>query len=80
MTDFWFNAIGLGGVALILLAYFLLQKGVFHAHQARYLWMNIVGSLAIIASLFEAWNLPSFFIQCCWILISLYGLWYARRM
>ena len=68
------TVIGIVGVALVLLAYFLLQKGKLTPRDRAYPLMNIAGSLGIVVSLIEAWNLPSFIIQCCWIAISIYGM------
>lgn len=68
------NIIGMAGVVLVLLAYFMLQTGRLGVRDAAYPLLNIAGSLMIIASLTVDWNLPSFVIQCCWIAISLYGM------
>lgn len=71
------NIIGYCGVALVLLAYFLLQKRTWRYNQPVYLLANMLGSVGIIVSLVEHWNWPSFIIQSCFIFISLYGL--AKR-
>jgi paired small multidrug resistance pump len=68
------TAVGFAGVGLILLAFFLLHNGRFTASSTGYAIMNISGSTGILISLIVAFNWPSFVIQICWILISLYGL------
>ena len=77
MLNLLLTAAGFLGVALVLLAFFLLQRGVFKAESRGYAVMNISGSCGILLSLIVAFNWPSLVIQVCWIAISLYGL--ARR-
>ena len=61
--DFAFNAIGLIGVALILLAYFLLQRGTLTARRMAYLLQNLLGASLILVSLVHDWNLAAFVIE-----------------
>lgn len=68
------NVLGLVGVALILLTYFLLQTNKMDAHKFNYSFFNLSGSALIVFSLFYNWNLPSFIVESVWSLISLYGL------
>lgn len=68
------NAIGIIGVAFILTAFFLLEHGTFKSHDRRYLFLNLFGSLFIIVSLLQDWNLPSFTINTLWVVISIYGM------
>ncbi|MCE3001793.1 MAG: hypothetical protein LW860_03685 [Xanthomonadaceae bacterium] len=74
----WSDLVGMAGVVLVLLAYFLLQSGRMPATAPAYSWLNIAGSAAILVSLTHAFNLSSFVIQVAWIAISLWGLWRAR--
>ena len=72
---------GLVGVALIILAYFLLQTCRTHFESLRYLWLNLIGSVLIALSLIPEWNLPAFVIEVFWIAITLYSfarLWKKR--
>lgn len=76
------NIIGILGVFLVVLAYFLLQYGKLPAHGFAYPVLNLLGALMIIFSLFYAWNLPSVIIETAWILVSLFGIvrtWRRRR-
>ena len=70
-----FTILGLLGVALIILAYLLLQTGRDGADSLRYLWLNLTGSCFIALSLIPEWNLPTFVIEVFWITITLYGFW-----
>lgn len=67
--------IGILGVFIIILTYFLLQIERISSKSFLYSFSNVFGSLLIIYSLCYNWNLASFLIEFFWILISLYGLW-----
>ena len=75
----WANILGLIGVGLILVAYFLLQFDRVDAKSILYSVINLLGAILILISLFVHWNLASFVIEIVWILISLYGLYRAIR-
>lgn len=75
----WSDAVGIGGVVLVLVAYALLQSGRLQPRDASYSWLNLAGSVAILVSLYHAFNLSSFVIQVAWIAISAYGLVRAAR-
>lgn len=70
----WADVVGTLGVALVLLAYALLQMGRIGPRDRAYLWLNMLGSALILVSLYYAFNLASAIIQVSWIAISLYGL------
>ena len=77
------QAIGVVGVILTLVAYYLLQTGKISAEKPLYSWLNGVGAVMIVFSLFWEWNLPSFLMEGAWALIS-FGkviyLWRKPRM
>lgn len=73
------DAIGYGGVALILLAYFLLQNQRIDPKLWRYSALNVVGAAFILFSLIFNPNRPAIVIESVWLVISLYGLWRARH-
>lgn len=75
--------IGLGGVTCILYAYAMLQLRFWHQDMLRHSLVNLIGAVAILISLLESWNLPSFIIEVVWITVSLYGIgrwWRTRRL
>lgn len=74
------NAVGIIGVSLIILAYWLVSAGKLGAADTRYHLLNFVGAILHIISLIIFWNLPSFIIECFWIAISLYGLWRVKAL
>lgn len=69
-----FDAVGLVGVFLILLAYFLLQTEKISSDQLTYPVLNLMGAALILISLTQTFNLASFVIEVCWIGISVYGI------
>lgn len=71
--------IGLVGVALIVLAYFLISAEKISSKSTKYHILNLVGAILILVSLVYHWNLPSFVIEVIWISISMYGLWRCTK-
>ncbi len=66
--------IGYAGVVVVLITYGLLASGRLSNNDWRYPVLNIVGTLGIVVSLFEEWNLPSMVSQLVWIAISIVGI------
>lgn len=76
------DIIGLLGVVIMLVAYFLLSLRKISAEAMSYPILNALGSLMVMFSLFYAWNLSAFVMELCWFLISLYGMlciWRIKR-
>ena len=69
-----FNTIGILGVGLVTFAYLLQQLGKLTMNDYRYLYLNLLGAIALAISLMWNWNLPSFVIQCAWVIITIYGI------
>ncbi len=69
-----YDLLGIAGVSIILITYFLLQIGKIKLEQVLYSFLNLIGSLLIFISLLFSWNLASFIIEVAWIFISLYGI------
>lgn len=70
----WYDILGTVGVAVIVLAYFLLQAGRLRSDQLAYSVMNGVGAVLILISLYYDFNFPSLVVEFFWLLISLYGI------
>ena len=68
------NIIGIIGVILVLLTYFLLQINKLDPDHIVYSLMNLFGSGLILISLYFNWNLPSGIIEFSWLFISVFGL------
>jgi multidrug transporter EmrE-like cation transporter len=80
MSFAWYDILGTVGVAVIVVAYFLLQTGRMRSEQLAYSVMNGVGAVLILISLYYDFNFPSLVVEFFWLLISLYGIArYFRR-
>ncbi|MBW6488750.1 hypothetical protein [Sulfurimonas sp.] len=81
MNSFAVDVVGIVGVAMVLVTYFLLQSEKIDSKGFLYSFLNFLGALLIVYSLLYNWNLASFIIEFFWILISLYGLkkWYRNK-
>lgn len=70
----WYDWFGLLGVALILLAYFLLQIGRVRGDALMHQLLNAVGALLLLISLLYAFNLSAFLMELAWFAVSIYGI------
>ena len=79
--DAFYVFVGLVGVGLNLLAYFLLTSGRWRAHDVRYQWLNSTGASAMLLSLVGQWNLAAFVVNLSWLMVALMALHrlYRRR-
>jgi len=75
----WPDAVGLLGVVLILLAFFLLQADRMRGHSLTYQLMNAVGALLVLVSLLYAFNLSAFLMELAWLAVSIYGIARGRK-
>jgi hypothetical protein len=75
MNLFWYDWAGYFGVALVLLAFFLLQERKLQGNGLTYQLMNILGAVGVMLSLgFGSFNLAAFIMQVAWLLIGSYGI------
>ena len=79
ITMHWPDAIGLLGVLLILLAYFLLQAGRLRGDALPHQLLNAAGALLVLVSLLYAFNLSAFLMELAWLLVSIYGMARSRK-
>jgi len=76
LSDF----IGIIGVLLTLIAYYLLNLNKLTSDNMVYLMFNLIGSCLLLVSLCFNWNLSSVLIEIAWVSISLMGLYrYVSR-
>lgn len=66
--------VGILGVAIILVAYVMLQVEYLSPKDFSYSFVNLIGSILLLYSLFYHWNLASVVIEIMWMVISLYGI------
>ena len=75
MSFFWYDWAGYLGVALVLLAFFLLQERKLQGSGLVYQLMNVLGAIGVMLSLaFGSFNLSAFIMQVAWLLIGSYGI------
>jgi len=77
MTVTFYDVLGIIGVAIILIAYLLLQLEKLSVQDWCYSAANGFGALLILISLCFSFNLASFIIEIAWLLISIFGLFKA---
>lgn len=73
------NHVGIVGVILTLMAYFLINMNKVTSTSFAYVWLNLIGSIMLLYSLLFHWNLSSVLIEIAWITISLIGLYRAVK-
>ncbi|MCL5260607.1 MAG: hypothetical protein M1561_02840 [Gammaproteobacteria bacterium] len=74
MTHQIYNSLGLFGVFLILVAYFLLQIEKIKSSGMAYALYNIIGSVLILVSLYDKPNIPAIIMELAWTAISIYSV------
>ena len=75
-----YTILGFAGSLVVLAAYFANQTGRLASDDWRFPFVNLTGSLMILASFYTAINWPSLFIEVFWIAISVYGLARTLRL
>lgn len=70
----WYDFAGNIGVALMVIAYLLLQAEKLRSSDVRYSLMNAAGALLVLISLVYSFNVSAFLVELFWLLISIYGL------
>ena len=66
--------VGYGGAAVVILGYFLNQRGRLPSEDWRFPAVNLLGSALVLVSLLYHPNLPSVVSEVFWSSISIYGL------
>jgi membrane associated rhomboid family serine protease len=74
LIDVVADFVGIVGVGMTLLAYFLLQIDKILSTSRLYSLLNIAGAILILYSLYYNWNTPAVIMELAWFGISLYGL------
>jgi hypothetical protein len=72
---------GIGGVGLILAAYFLSVNKVVSQDSASYSWINLSGALLAFVSCYMIGSVPFTVLQAIWAVISIHSLWkiYSKK-
>jgi multisubunit Na+/H+ antiporter MnhB subunit len=67
--------VGIIGVVLTIIAYYLINTNRVTSQHFAYVWLNLVGATLLLYSLCFHWNLACVLIEIAWIAISLIGLY-----
>jgi len=68
------DIIGIFGVVLIILSFFLVQAEKITSDSSFYLYSNFIGAVMLLFSLYYHWNLASVIVEIMWLFISSYGI------
>lgn len=68
------DIIGILGVGLVIMAFFLIQLEKITPNSSTYLYSNFFGAIMLLFSLYYHWNLASVIIEILWLMISIYGI------
>ena len=75
-----FDAAGVAGVLMILVAYAGATSGKLDPKRPQALLLNLIGAGLILLSLIYDFNLSAFLMEAAWALVALFGLVrYAMR-
>jgi hypothetical protein len=66
--------VGLIGVSIIVVSYFLLHAHLLKIENLIFSILNAISSVMVLYSLFYEWNTPAVLIECFWLGISFYGV------
>ena len=73
------DVVGIVGVVLLLIAYYLLNTHQMSAKSMNYQVLNLFGALFIIFSLCFHWNTASALIEVSWVIISVIGMYHVVK-
>ncbi len=68
------DAVGSFGALIVVAAYFATQMRMMNSADLAFPVLNLVGSVLIVFSLLQNFNLASMLIECFWIVISMIGI------
>lgn len=68
------DIIGVVGACLILVGYWMLQRGVFKPDLLYYYVMNGAGASLVVISLIFDWNTSAMIIQASFVFISIWAI------
>ncbi len=66
---------GWAGTCLILAAFFMSVSGRMKSSSISYLFMNLFGSLGVLANVLYYRAIPAAFLEIVWAAVSLYGIY-----
>lgn len=79
LIEFFIEAAGWAGAALILGAYVLLSLGRMQGNSPLYQWLNVIGAAGFILNSGYHGAIPSVAINILWVGIGVFALWRIYR-
>lgn len=74
-----YTLIGFLGPILFTWTYLQLSLGKWTGAMMRTHIYNFLGAVAILVSMIRHYNEPVFVLELCWMAVSVYGMWRARK-
>jgi hypothetical protein len=78
-NQFWFNALGWLGAAVLLVAYAMVSHKKLEGDSAAYQVLNIGGSLLLAANTIFYGSYPSTFVNLIWAGIAVFSMAVRKR-
>lgn len=75
----WFDAVGWVGAALLLVAYAMISSKKLEADSNAYQFLNVIGSLFLVANTIFYRAYPSSFVNVIWAGIAVLSITTRRR-
>jgi hypothetical protein len=76
----WFDAIGWLGAAFLLVAYAMISSKKLEADSTVYQFLNIIGSVFLVANTIFYRAYPSSFVNVIWAAIAILSITTRRRL
>lgn len=67
-------ALGMLGTVTVVGTFAAVSAGKLQASSARYQWLNVLGTAAVLLSLIVQYNRPSFILNSAWLAIGVFSL------
>lgn len=74
-----YQFLGFVGMVFIVYGYLLLQTGKCDNSSLKFQFINLIGAILLLISLFVHFNLGSFIIEVFWIIITIYGIYKIQK-
>jgi len=79
-NQFWFNAVGWLGAAVLLVAYAMVSSRKLEGHSTVFQLLNVGGSLLLAANTIFYGAYPSTFVNLIWAAIAIFSITTQSRM
>lgn len=70
----WIDILGWGGSVAVIAAYGLISSHRLTANSLVYQWLNVLGSIGLIANTYYYRAYPSMLVNVIWVMIGVFAL------